>query len=107
MDIETGYAESELRVSRRSNRDIIRDIVEGLLADGATPQPLADDAVLADAGISSLAMVKLLLALESAFDLEVPRREITQEAFTSVASLDALIMRLTGTPGAAQLTELC
>lgn len=48
---------------------------------------LDDRADLYDAGLSSLATVHVMLAIESAFDIEIPDRMLTRELFRSVQSL--------------------
>lgn len=52
---------------------------------------LADDADLYAAGLSSHATVNLMLALEEAFDVELPDRLLRRRTFSSVdAMADAL-----------------
>ncbi|KAG0189729.1 hypothetical protein DFQ28_003052 [Apophysomyces sp. BC1034] len=55
---------------------------------------LSNDASLYDAGMSSLATVKILMAIENAFDIEIPDEWLTRELFMSVASLGQAIERL-------------
>jgi acyl carrier protein len=55
---------------------------------------LSDDANLYDAGMSSLATVKVLMAIENAFEVEIPDEWLTRDLFTSVASLHRAIERL-------------
>jgi acyl carrier protein len=69
-----------------------------LSADVAT---LADDADLYAAGLTSLASVSLMLALEAKFDLEFPERMLRRKTFESMASIAAAIRELTGEEAAA------
>jgi acyl carrier protein len=39
-------------------------------------------------------MVNLMLSMEVQFDLAIPQAEITPENFASIASVEALILRL-------------
>ncbi|WP_028226657.1 acyl carrier protein [Paraburkholderia ferrariae] len=48
---------------------------------------LADDTNLYDAGLSSLATVHLMLAIEDEFGIEIPDRMLTRRLFTSIDSL--------------------
>ena len=80
-------------------RDIVRGVVcETLELRGSDARP-ADEESLVAAGLSSMGLVALILALESRFDVEVPRREMAAEHFQSVASIAALMTRLAALPG--------
>jgi acyl carrier protein len=78
-----------------SSTERIADIVHALLAKRsiARPASLTDD--LRDIGISSLDMVNLMLAVESEFDLTIPDAEMTPVNFRSIASIEAVVRRLT------------
>ncbi len=54
---------------------------------------------LSDLGVSSLAMVNLMLALELEFDITIPPHEITPENFHSVSSIASMLDRLLPDPG--------
>ena len=54
--------------------------------------PLA--ANLREAGLSSVAAVRLMLELEGAFGIAIPDADLTPENFASVASIAALVRRL-------------
>ncbi len=75
-------------------RERLRGLVAGILTAKSAPAVFGDDDTLAEIGIASIDMVSLLLAIESDFDLEVPAQEITTEVFRSVATIDALILRM-------------
>ena len=45
--------------------------------------------------MSSIKMVNLMLAVETEFDLTIPQGDITPDNFRSVASVEALVARLT------------
>ncbi|MCG1043331.1 acyl carrier protein [Mycetohabitans sp. B8] len=62
---------------------------------------LSDDASLYDAGMSSLATVKILMAIENAFNVEIPDEWLTRELFTSVAWLGQAIKQLQSDEAAA------
>lgn len=49
---------------------------------------------LYDAGLSSLATVNVMLAIEDAFDLEFPDQLLTRRSFQSIASLTGVVMGL-------------
>ena len=52
---------------------------------------LADNDDLYAAGLSSLATVHVMLALENAFDIEIPDQMLTRQLFRSVDSLAAVV----------------
>jgi acyl carrier protein len=55
---------------------------------------LAHDANLHEAGLTSMATVKLMLAIEAAYDVAIPDAELTPENFRSIAAIEALLERL-------------
>ena len=52
---------------------------------------------LLEAGLTSLDMVNLMLAVELEFDLEIPQREMTPDNFRSVAAIGRLVEALVPT----------
>ena len=88
-------------LDRIDARATLHGLVSELLAQSGLPHPIDDDAALADAGLTSADMVSLLLAIQTAFDVEIAQDDITPEAFRSVNSLSALIAnyRAAGEPG--------
>jgi acyl carrier protein len=55
---------------------------------------------LREAGLSSIAAVRLMLDIEAAFDLAIPDGDLTPENFATVANIERLVVRLK-TPAAA------
>jgi len=55
---------------------------------------LDDDADLHDAGLDSMAMVNVMLALEQALDVEFPEAQMSRKAFSSIAALDAVLLKI-------------
>ncbi|MBV8474897.1 MAG: acyl carrier protein [Hyphomicrobiales bacterium] len=51
---------------------------------------------LRSAGLTSVAAVKLMLAIEAAFDIAIPDADLTPENFGSVTAIEALVDRLRG-----------
>jgi acyl carrier protein len=54
----------------------------------------ARDADLHEAGLTSMATVKLMLAIEAAYNIAIPDAELTPENFRSIATIEALLSRL-------------
>jgi acyl carrier protein len=46
---------------------------------------------LRQAGLTSLDMVNLMLAIEAEFDIEIPQSAMTPDNFDTVAAVDALV----------------
>lgn len=55
---------------------------------------LPDDANLFEAGLDSLAMVNVMLAIEDAFQVELPDAMLSRETFSTIASLCRVVERL-------------
>jgi len=74
-----------------SSRDRITAIaVKLLLKRGVTTIPGGTDN-LRDAGLTSLDMVNLMLAVEAEFDIEIPQSAMTPENFDTVAAIENLV----------------
>jgi acyl carrier protein len=76
-----------------STRERLIRLVRHILGQaGARPMPI--DARLSDLGMSSIKMVKLMLAIEVEFNLAIPQTDITPENFESIASVEAMLNKL-------------
>lgn len=68
-------------------------VVEGLELSMA-PEELADDeALFADLGADSTAVLEIVVALEEEFGIEVADEDLTEELMASIGSLTAYIAR--------------
>ncbi len=65
--------------------------IRPVMANGATYDPTTK---LGDVGFTSLEMVNVMLAVETAFDLMIPAGDITPGNFKTGASIAAMIGRL-------------
>ena len=79
---------------RAPEQRIFGIVTKMLTKRGHAASPFGADQPLHDAGLSSLDMVNLMLAVEMEFDLEIPQREITPENFRSVAAIGRLVEAL-------------
>lgn len=95
MNDSAHHLEAALTPSER----IIR-LVRQILGPPMAGRPLPIDARLNDLGMSSIKMVNFMLALEAEFDVTIPQGDITPENFTSIASVDALIVSLSSSKSA-------
>jgi len=69
----------------------IAELVEEILAANSLPSGVRPDASLADAGLTSMEMVNLMLGVEAAFDLTLPQSDITPENFHSIETITRLV----------------
>ena len=74
-----------------SRQEQIGSIIVRLLEQRARPGRPGPDDDLRQAGISSLDMVKVVLALEQSFAVAIPDEAITPKNFRSISSIDALL----------------
>ena len=74
-----------------SSRDRITAIaVKMLLKRGVNTVPGSTDN-LREAGLTSLDMVNLMLAIEAEFDIEIPQSAMTPDNFDTVAAIENLV----------------
>ncbi len=78
---------------RSASAEIIRLVIDQLLADKARP-PAEPDQDLGEAGLSSLDIVNVMLALEDALDISLPAEELTAANFRTVQSIEAMVARV-------------
>jgi acyl carrier protein len=71
--------------------DRVTALVRQILAKRSVDRPIGRDEDLTAAGLSSLDMVNLMLAVESEFAVKIPDRDMTPANFRTVARIDALI----------------
>ncbi len=72
----------------------VATIVERVAEQHNIPRDIGLSDSLVDRGMTSMAMVDLMLAVEAAFDVTIPQREMTPANFQSIACLARLLKRL-------------
>ncbi len=70
--------------------DLAREFAPALPCDLSR----ARDVNLQEAGLTSMATVRLMLAIEAAYEVAIPDAELTPENFRSIAAIEALLERL-------------
>jgi acyl carrier protein len=78
-----------------TRQDEIREI---LAQNGRLAVPidkLDDNADLFAAGLDSLAIVNVLMSLEERFDIELPDELLQRKSFSSIATINSVVSRLT------------
>ena len=82
------------RPSSPDIRDRLLRLVAQILGKPEAAATLPVEGRLNELGMSSIKMVNLMLAVETEFDLAIPQSDITPDNFRSVASVEALLVRL-------------
>ena len=77
--------------------DRLRDIITKFGRLPIAVDTLRSDDDLYEAGLSSLASVNLMLAIEDAFDVEFPDHLLTRRSFQSISSLTGVVAGLKST----------
>lgn len=70
------------------------DLVRGFAPGLPSSERDAALAPLPEAGLTSMGTVKLMLALEAAYDLAIPDADLTPENFRTVSAIEAMVVRL-------------
>lgn len=75
-------------------KERVTGLVRQMLAKRNITRPIGDEDDLGEAGLSSLDLVNLMLAVESEFDASIPDSDMTPANFRSIARIDALVTKL-------------
>jgi acyl carrier protein len=79
-----------------SMTDQISTLVRQILAKRSIDRTVGREEDLTACGLSSLDMVNLMLAVESAFDVKISDRDMTPANFRSIARIVALLDQVAG-----------
>jgi acyl carrier protein len=80
--------------AHNSSKDRVFGIVRDILERRSPGRSIRTDEDLRDAGLNSLDMVNLMLAVEAEFDLKIPDADMTLRNFQSISAIDALVSSL-------------
>lgn len=75
-------------------RSEIETLVRGLLEAAGETVQVEYDASLADAGITSVDLVNLMLGIEARFDIMIPAKLLTPDHFRSVQSIEKMVLSI-------------
>jgi acyl carrier protein len=73
----------------------IARIVQRMLEKRGAATAIGSARSLRDAGLTSLDMVNLMLAIEGEFDIFIPQDQMTPENFQSIDAIETLVIGLT------------
>jgi acyl carrier protein len=77
-----------------SPTDRVVGIVREILDRRSVSRPILPDDDLREAGLNSLDMVNLMLAVEAELDLKIPDTDMTLRNFRSISAIEALVASL-------------
>jgi acyl carrier protein len=80
--------------------DRVLGIVQEVLDRRGISRPILPDDDLREAGLNSLDMVNLMLAVEAEFDLKIPDADMTLRNFRSISAIEALVASMQRPPQA-------
>jgi len=69
-------------------------VVQRLITERSIVRPVSSDDTLAQAGLTSLDAVRLVLLVEDEFSIEIPVGELTLANFRSISTISRLVNRL-------------
>ena len=69
-------------------------VVQRVAIEHGVRSPIGADECLVDRGMTSMALVDLMLAVEADFDITIPQRDLTPTNLRSIQSLGLLLERL-------------
>jgi acyl carrier protein len=79
---------------RSSPENRVITVVQQVFEERLISQPVAADDILIEMGLTSLDIVRLVLLVETEFDLMLPITEITPANFRSISTINRLVNRL-------------
>ena len=74
--------------------DRVVGIIREILERRSVNRPVLPDDDLREAGLNSLDMVNLMLAVEAELDLEIPDADMTLRNFRSISAIETLVASL-------------
>ncbi|MGO9267864.1 MAG: phosphopantetheine-binding protein [Candidatus Binataceae bacterium] len=81
-----------------SPKDRVVTVVQQVFEERSINRSVCADDVLIEVGLTSLDTVKLVLLVESEFDLMIPISDITPANFRSISTISKLVTRLLKDP---------
>jgi len=79
-----------------SVRTRIVGIVNDLMRRRQLPLPVEVDQSLREAGLKSLDLVNMMLAIEDEFGIEIPQDRLTMDHFRSIVAIERLVSDVVG-----------
>ncbi len=74
--------------------DRLIDLIKPFAPELPKSQAVARALPLRNAGLTSMGAVRLMLAIEAAFEIAIPDAELTPENFATLGAIEGLVARL-------------
>ena len=87
-------AQFEMDNSRTSAGERVIAVVQRLITERSITRPVSSDDTLAEAGLTSLDAIRLVLLVEDEFNIEIPVNELTLANFRSISAISLLVDRI-------------
>ena len=69
-------------------------VIQRLISERSITRPVSSEDTLAEAGLTSLDAIRLVLLVEDEFNIEIPVSELTLANFRSISTISLLVSRL-------------
>ena len=86
-----GYGTPVTRPTDEALIERIGILLQGILSKGALSRSVSPSEPLPDAGVSSMDMVSLMLAIEAEFELFIAPEDVNAKNFRSIASIASMV----------------
>lgn len=90
-----GFADLMDNISISAGHRVVA-MVQRLIRERSITRPVSSHDTLAEAGLTSLDAVRLVLLVEDEFNIEIPVSELTMANFRSISTISLLVSRLLG-----------
>jgi acyl carrier protein len=81
-------------LDRPSLNSRVIEMVREVVNDAPPTTPIGPDDDLRRLGLTSMGMVRLMMAAEVAFNISIPDEDLNPDNFKSVRAIEALVVRL-------------
>jgi acyl carrier protein len=88
-EMSAGFVNNSISAGER-----VVAVVQRMINGRSIMRPVSSDDTLAEAGLTSLDAVRLVLLVEDEFNIEIPVSELTLANFRSISTISRLVTRL-------------
>ena len=81
-------------LDRPSLSNQVFEMVQGVISEPAPLAPIGLDDDLRQMGLTSMGMVRLMMAAEVAFNISIPDEDLDPDNFRSIRAIETLVRRL-------------
>ena len=89
--MKTEFSPGFMDNSSISAGDRVVAVIQRLISERSITRPVSSDDTLAEAGLTSLDAIRLVLLVEDEFNIEIPVSELTLANFRSISTISRLV----------------